>query len=150
MVDIANKFNVSLSLICSINTGKKYYQENEKYPLRALKIKIDNNLVNDIIKLLKANYTNHEIAEIFQIDDDVVYRINYGKAHKKEDEIYPIRKELSLREQRALKIKKLLKEGQLNNKQIATLLKCDPSVVSNINYGKNYYDKNIDYPIRKS
>ena len=148
--DIADKLNVSLSLICSINTGKKYYQDNEKYPLRTLKTKINNSLVDNVIKLLKANYTNHEIAEIFQIDDNIVYRINYGKAHKKEDETYPIRKELSLKEQRALKIKELLKEGQLNNKQIATLVNCDPSVVSNINYGKNYYDKNIDYPIRKS
>ena len=47
-------------------------------------------------------------------------------------------------------IKELLKENKLNNKQIATLVKCDPSVVSNINYGKAYFDSNLTYPLRKS
>ena len=47
-------------------------------------------------------------------------------------------------------IDELLKENNLNNKQIAILVKCDPSVVSNINYGKAYFDSNLTYPIRKS
>lgn len=148
LIDLANKYQVSLSLICSINTGKKYFQDNEKYPLRPLKNKISNELVQEIIILLKENYTNKEIADLFQIDNDIVYRINYGKAHKQPDEIYPIRKELSKNEERANKIKELLKENQLNNKQIAELVKCDPSVVSNINYGKNYKDDSLTYPIR--
>jgi len=31
-----------------------------------------------------------------------------------------------------------------------SFLGCDPSVVSNINYGKNYYDNTLEYPLRKS
>lgn len=150
LVQLAKKYNVSLSLICMINTGKKYKQDNENYPLRTLKTKISNNTVLDIIQLLKENYSNKEIAEIFQIDSDIVYRINYGKAHKQKNESYPIRKELSKRELRAIKIKQLLKENKLNNKQIALQVGCDPSVVSNINYGKAYRDQNLTYPIRKS
>lgn len=148
LVEIAQEYQVSLSLICSINSGKKYYQDNEIYPLRVLKTKISNDLVKEIIELLKENCTNKEIADIFQIDDDVVYRINYGKAHKQSEENYPIRKELSEKEKRANKIKKLLKENKLNNKEIAELVKCDPSVVSNINYGKSYKDDSLIYPIR--
>jgi len=51
---------------------------------------------------------------------------------------------------RANTIKSLLKENKLNNRQIANLVGCDPSVVSNINYGKNYYDNTLEYPLRKS
>lgn len=148
LINLANKYQVSLSLICSINSGKKYHQDNEKYPLRLLKTKISNNLAKEIIMLLKENYTNKEIADIFQIDDDIIYRINYGKAHKQDNEKYPIRKELSKKEKRANKIKELLKENKLNNREIAELVKCDPSVVSNINYGKNYRDNSLNYPIR--
>lgn len=148
LVGLAEKYQVSLSLICLINSGKKYHQDNEKYPLRALKTKISDNIVKEIIILLKENYTNKEIADLFQIDDNIVYRINYGKAHKQNDEIYPIRKELSKKEKRANKIKELLKENKLNNREIAELVKCDPSVVSNINYGKSYRDNSLNYPIR--
>ena len=148
LTDLAKKYQVSLSLICSINTGKKYHQEKETYPLRQLKTKISKEVVENIITLLKENYSNKEIAELFQIDDDIIYRINYGKAHKQKNEIYPIRKELSEREKRANQIKKLLKENKLNNKEIANLVGCDPSVVSNINYGKNYKDSSLIYPIR--
>lgn len=148
LVGLAEKYQVSLSLICLINSGKKYHQDNEKYPLRALKTKISDNIVKEIIILLKENYTNKEIADLFQIDDNIVYRINYGKAHKQSDEIYPIRKELSKKEKRANKIKELLRENKLNNREIAELVKCDPSVVSNINYGKNYRDNSLNYPIR--
>lgn len=148
LVGLAEKYQVSLSLICLINSGKKYHQDNEKYPLRALKTKISDNIVKEIIILLKENYTNKEIADLFQIDDNIVYRINYGKAHKQNDEIYPIRKELSKKEKRANKIKELLRENKLNNREIAELVKCDPSVVSNINYGKNYRDNSLNYPIR--
>ena len=148
LVGLAEKYQVSLSLICLINSGKKYHQDNEKYPLRALKTKISDNIVKEIIILLKENYTNKEIADLFQIDDNIVYRINYGKAHKQNDEIYPIRKELSKKEKRANKIKELLRENKLNNREIAELVKCDPSVVSNINYGKSYRDNSLNYPIR--
>lgn len=150
LTDIADKYQVSLSLICEINTGRKYKQDNQNYPIRPLKIKIDEEMVDFIIDLLKQNWSNTQIAELLKIDADVVYRINYGKAHKRKNEIYPIRKELSERELRANKIKELLKENKLSNKQIATLVKCDPSVVSNINYGKAYFDSNLTYPLRKS
>lgn len=150
LVEIANKYNVSLSLICMINTGKKYFSEKEQYPLRPLKNKISEDIVLNIIALLQNNYSNKEIAEIFEIDPDIVYRINYGKAHKQKNLTYPIRKELNKNQLRAIEIKKLLQEGKLNNKEIAQKVGCDPSVVSNINYGKSYKDDNLTYPIRKS
>lgn len=152
LTKIANEYNVSLSLICEINSGRKYYDKKLKYPLREKNQKISEDIVDDIISFLQLGWTNKEISEYFNIDEDIVYRINYGKAHKR-DIIYPIRKidnKKQEREERANAIKKLLKENKLNNKQIAEIFNCDPSVVSNINYGKNYYDKTLEYPIRQS
>lgn len=150
LTDLAKKYNVSLSLICNINSGDKYYQDNLVYPLRPLKTKINQETVCVIIELLKQNYSNTDIANLLNIDTDIVYRINYGKAHRISGEQYPIRKDKSPREKRAIEIKKLLQENKLNNKQIADLVGCDPSVVSNINYGKAYFDNKLNYPIRKS
>ena len=133
-----------------MNVGKKYYQEHRTYPLRPLKKKIDNDTVMIIIDLLKQNWTNMDIANMLNLDSDIIYRINYGRAHKLPQETYPIRKELSEKEIRANKIKEMLKENKLNNRQIADVVKCDPSVVSNINYGKAYFDSNLTYPLRKS
>lgn len=150
LTDLAKQYNVSLALICSINSGKKYHKDDKNYPLRPLKTKINDETVMLIIELLQSNWTNIDIANMLNIDTDIIYRINYGKAHKLQNQTYPIRKELSEKEIRANKIKDLLKENKLNNKQIADIVKCDPSTVSNINYGKSYFDSNLTYPIRKS
>ena len=152
LTEIANQYNVSLSLICMINSGQKYHNDNLIYPLRKQNIKISEDMVDEIISLLKNNKGNAEIARIYGINEDIVYRINKGLAHKRNID-YPIRKIINKKQElidRANTIKTLLKENKLNNKQIADLVGCDPSVVSNINYGKNYYDKTLNYPIRKS
>lgn len=152
LTDIANKYNVSLSLICMINSGKKYHNDNLIYPLRKQNIKVSEEIVDEIISLLKENKGNAEIAKIYGINEDVVYRINKGLAHKRDID-YPIRQNSSKKQElidRANIIKSLLKENKLNNRQIADLVGCDPSVVSNINYGKNYYDNTLKYPLRKS
>lgn len=152
LTEIANQYNVSLSLICMINSGQKYHNDNLTYPLRKQNIKISEDVVDEIISLLKDNKGNAEIAKIYGINEDIVYRINKGLAHKRNID-YPIRKTINKKQElidRANTIKVLLKENKLNNKQIADLVGCDPSVVSNINYGKNYYDKTLNYPIRKS
>lgn len=148
LIRISEKYGVSLSLICSINSGKKYFNNQLSYPIRPfVHSKISDKTIDLIIYFLKQNYSNKEISEILKIDDDIVYRINYGLSHIKNDLDYPIRK-INYKKERADKIKQLLKENKLNNKQIALLVKCDPSVVSNINYGKSYRDENIIYPIR--
>lgn len=150
LTDIAKSYNVSLSLICMINSGKKYKIDSETYPLRAkIHPSISEEEVELIISMLQDNKSNAEIAQALCLDADVVYRINTGKAHKRSDLSYPLRKtENDPKVIRANKIKALLQENRLNNKQIAQLVGCDPSVVSNINYGKNYKDPTLTYPLR--
>ena len=76
---------------------------------------------------------------MLNIDTDIIYRINYGKAHKLQNQTYPIRKELSEKEIRANKIKDLLKENKLNNKQIADML----FRIALLFRGRNYAKFNI-------
>lgn len=146
--EISEKYSISNALVCKINNGEKYHQDDEKYPLRKKRYFLTQEVADEIIILLKENYSNVEISKKFNISPDVVSSINCGKHFKKENESYPIRKAFSKKEERANKIKTLLKEGTLNNKQIADIVGCDPSVVSNINYGKVFKDPLINYPIR--
>lgn len=53
LTDIANEFNVSLSLICMINSGEKYHNNDLIYPLRKQNIKISEEIADEIISLLK-------------------------------------------------------------------------------------------------
>lgn len=153
---IAEKYNVSRSIIYSINSGKKYRILNdEQYPLRINNTKKTCN--EDIllaIELLKQGYSNIEISNILdnRVSPSTISSINMGKKHRQENINYPIRTKNNLtltREQKAQQIKEMLKEGKLNNKEIASIINCDPSVVSNINYGKTYFDENEIYPLRK-
>lgn len=149
--EIAEKHNISKTLISMINNGKRFFDSSKTYPLRIFKRdRVNSEEMVKIVEMLKNNCTNQEIAEYFNIDPNIIYRINYGKAYRQADITYPIRKELSTKEKRALHIKRLLIEGQLNNKQIAELVGIDPSQVSNINYGKAYKDENLNYPLRKN
>lgn len=89
---------------------------------------------------------------IIQPQAGTVSAINNGSKHRRSDIVYPIRKETNKeksKKDKAEYIKKLLEEGQLNNRQIAEKVGCNPSVVSRINSGITYKDQNRSYPIRK-
>lgn len=152
LTDLAEKHNVSLSLICSINTGVKYHKAGEKYPLRPLRRKVSTEVVESVIFLLRQGLSNLEISDKLELSDpNVVYRINYGLAHVQEGLEYPIRTSVPERVSKANEIKRLLVEqGSLTNKEISMIVGCDPSTVSNINYGKSYREEKLDYPLRKS
>ena len=101
-----------VQLICMNNSGKKYHNDNLIYPLRKQNNKISEEIVDEIISLLKENKGNAEIAKIYGINEDVVYRINKGLAHKRDID-YPIRKNSNKKQElidRANTIKSLLKE----------------------------------------
>ena len=155
-VDISKKYNIHVSIINQINTGKKYrLLDEENYPIRKNKQKILNEeTVQTIIGLLKLGYGNSEIVKMLDNNFSVstVSAINQGTKHHKTDINYPIRKETNANKSRLKKaqiIKRLLEEGKLNNREIAGQVKCDPSTVSRINSGDAYKDDNREYPIRK-
>lgn len=106
-----------------------------------------------IEKLKNTDIPQTELAKEYNVHVTTINSINYGNKYRLLDESeYPIRKEtnaLKQNKEKAEKIKILLEEGKLNNKEIANIIGCDPSVVSRINSGKTYPDSNRSYPIRK-
>lgn len=145
---IANQYNVSETLISQINRGKKYREKNETYPLfHWVSEKLSQDEVIQIIQeLAEYSVSNAEIARWHNIDEEIVGKINLGKTYKQPGISYPIRKDP--REVRANKIKQLLLTTNLTNKKIADKIGCDPSIVSNIKYGKVFFDKKLNYPLQ--
>lgn len=154
--EIAKQYKIHVGIVNQINSGKKYriLQDNE-YPIRKKTTTITTKeTVEAIIALLKQGYGNVEIANMLGngLKAGTVSAINIGDKHYQTDIVYPIRKETNSnkdKKTKAKQIKKLLEEGKLNNKQIAEIVGCDPSVVSRINSGNTYKDQNRTYPIRK-
>lgn len=154
--EIAKQYGINVGIVNQINSGKKYrFLSDIEYPIRQ---KVTNTTseetVEAIITLLKQGYGNVEIANMLGngLQAGTVSAINNGSKHRRSDIVYPIRKETNKeksKKDKAEYIKKLLEEGQLNNKQIAEKVGCDPSVVSRINSGSTYKDQNRTYPIRK-
>lgn len=144
---IANQYKVSASLISQINRGKKYQEENETYPLFhwATEKLSQEEVIKIIQELIEYDASNAEIARWHNIDEEIVGKINLGKAYKQSSISYPIRKDP--RKVRADKIKQLLLTTNLTNKQIADKIGCDPSIVSNIKYGKVFFDQKLSYPL---
>lgn len=71
---IAEQFNTNTSLICEINTGKQYHDDNLSYPLR--KNFIDNE-IKELIKydLINTKLTRQQIADKFNVSLSTVKRI---------------------------------------------------------------------------
>ena len=78
-------------------------------------------------------------------DSTNIGRINNGKIRRRENIEYPIRDKDSTYEE----IKVLLKTTNLTQREIAKLLGVARSTVTMINIGKNHFDENENYPIRK-
>lgn len=103
--------------------------------------------VEEIVRLLKqTNLSQTEIGNKFNVAQTVVSNINVGNTYYNKNIEYPIRPI----ENKSIKtIKKLLKETNLSLNEIAKKVGVCKSTVNQINQGKSFVDKNLDYPIRK-
>lgn len=87
MKDIVEKLNTSIDVVSRINTGSTWFCEFEDYPIRKNKTHLY------IIDMLKnTNYTQKEIAKMFDVARSCITMINIGENHHDKNIIYPIRK----------------------------------------------------------
>lgn len=98
MKEIAEKYNVSTSIISDINNGKirSDLHKDEDFPIRTMKgTKLTSENYNYIIKLLEnTNKSFKEISEIVgNISISCISDINRGRTYFDETKKYPIRKE---------------------------------------------------------
>jgi len=109
-------------------------------------------IVNLVISyLLDTNLSVKEIAKITGYTNTAIRRINNGELRKKDNLIYPLRKEISFisLNERAKLIIEELKNSNLTQKEIAEKYNVKRTTVTAINNGQNHKQENIDYPIRK-
>lgn len=158
LIHIAKEYNIDLSQLSEINSGKIYRIDSENYPLRKGKVcNPAHKYLDEIIKMLKdENITKREIMKKFNISYITLQCINNGKSYRKDNEEYPIRKtsfkqeirkSLSLEEVR--KIEKMIMDGEAFD-NIAILFECASGTIKNINNGRipKYINPSLNYPIR--
>ena len=96
LTEIASQYNVSLSCISNINTGKTFYDKNLKYPIRntPIRSKLNQSVVDRVILLLQTTAkTQDEIGQELHIHSYTVGEINRGNsAWCPVNLSYPIRK----------------------------------------------------------
>ena len=110
------------------------------------------NEVNEIRDLLaNTKLSISEIAKQTNYSISSIHRINSGLLWYDENIIYPIRIENTalFKKERMENIIYDLLNSHLTQKEIATKYNVSRTTVTAINRGQNFYQKDIDYPIRK-
>ena len=92
--ELSRKYNCSSAFISTLNNGQAHYDKNLIYPLRKTKAgrHFDEQAIEQIIELLKdKTITLKEIANRFNVSQNVIVRINQGESYHNDNLIYPIR-----------------------------------------------------------
>ena len=143
--ELENKYNISAAFISSINNGVYFKDNNENYPLFKY-YKEDKDYDELIDLLLNSTYSYTKIAEMLNIGQSTVKKINAGTLKHGLYPTYPIRTK-SANEQRADKIKELLLTTSLSNDKIAEMVGSSEETVRRIKLGKVFKDDKLSYPL---
>ena len=151
--EISKKFNISLSYIQRINTGKERQQEGYVYPIRVQpNVCFSDEKVAAIISdLLNTTKSTEAIAREHEVDSLSVYRINKGHSKIQKDLEYPIRRDGERISQKQLEDIILdLSNKNLKMSSIEAKYGISKSTLSRINNGKTHVRDFLVYPIRSS
>lgn len=120
----------------------------EEHPMATHKLEEVERIQN---LLLTTSLTTKEIAQSSNYSISSIRRINLGELWYNEKLAYPLRKEdtFDFREERKDNILYDLLNTKLTQKEIAKKYNISRTTVTAINRGQNYYQENIEYPIRK-
>ena len=143
--ELEQKYNISASFISSINNGVYFQNDKETYPLFKY-YKSDKDYDELIDLLLNSTYSYSKIAEMLNISQSTVKKINAGTLRHGLYPTYPIRAK-SANEQRADKIKELLLTTKLSNLQIGEMVGASEETVRRIKLGKVFKDDKLSYPL---
>lgn len=110
--------------------------------------------VSQVIDYLKySKLTEPEIGRQFtpNFNQVLINNINWGITHKRKCESYPIRKSCpyNLDNEEVEEVKWLLKNTLYPCSQIADYYHVNTSTIKHINSGRNYFNNNENYPLRK-
>lgn len=91
---ISEETGISISHLSEINTGKRHYDKDEKYPLQKMTQgrKLNQQQVDEIKELLKTTkISQQKIANKYNVSQKVISGINLGKKYRESETLYPIR-----------------------------------------------------------
>lgn len=164
--DISKIYGLNLSTISRLNNGHTYFHSSINYPIRHQQGKkgssncnsyLSEEIIQQIInELKKDSLTMKEISIKFNTSPTIIRNINIGKTYYNSQNNYPIRahhktgsKKLSDKD-----VLDIIKEIKNNpNESLASIgrrLNISSKIISSINCGTTYKQKNMNYPIRKS
>lgn len=127
--------------------------------------KFDENTIQEIYTELSSNTDIYiyEIANKYNISQEAISEINNGIRYFSADLTYPLRKPPKMVckegvEHHNAKLEKkdleeiiiLLKGNNVTFNEIGEMYNCSYTTISKLNRGLSYFDKDIDYPIRKN
>ena len=161
--DIGNKFNISGRNVSSIHEGYIYgYINVENYThgskrdiaLRGERSPNTDFITEDVIKIKEVlrdtNLDYKEIAEMFDTNSNIIGRIYRGERWEwlevdgfipkmpRDNKFKKVKKMKNISNEDAKKIKELIVEGNLKQREIAEMFDVSRTVVTNIANGKRY------------
>lgn len=162
---IAQKYEMHISSISRLNNGIHYFHSNINYPIRKEKpgvagIKSGNSKftqedINNIYNLLQfsLDLSMKQIAEQYNVYASTIQNINNGKTYYNKNLSYPLREpktgKKKLNQQQVLNIINEIKNNPKESlASIGRRLGYSSKMISSINCGTTYKQKNEKYPIR--
>lgn len=148
LIEIANKYQLSLKIISSINRGNAYFNEELSYPLRKRyndDIKAE---INDLIAydLKFTNKTYRILAKEYLVSTFYIGEINAGTRENTIIKDFPIRKKNN---EEINEIRMMLIMSDDSFRSIAKQLQVSYSKVQSINSGRYHFDNKFQYPLRE-
>ena len=148
--EISKLTRLSIGYIDHINLGESWSKTKYAYPLRDFSDKLPLKQIEKIVSLLKdTSKTIDDIVNETNIARYTVLNINKGSIYKQENLEYPIRN-VKMSKEVLNRIIYLLANTKMLYKDIAKETNTSISIVSNINNGKTWFNKDITYPIRNN
>lgn len=111
----------------------------------------DKQTLNNIIADLKSTLSIEEISNKYNINKNLLYKINRGAAYEQNID-YPIRKlqgHKNFSDEQAQEIRQLLKYTYRTYANIGKQYGVDARIIGRINRGESYREKNETYPLRE-
>lgn len=156
--DIMELTGVSIPHISEINTGKRWFDKNETYPLndQTCGRKLTKEQVLEVIEKIKKNYTFQQIGIEFNVSETTIKKINDGKTYHLDNINYPIRekrlnisKNHKLTEEELLNLIEDLQNTNIPFSQLASKYQVGTTTIYNINKGTTRKKETLQYPLRK-
>lgn len=163
--EIANKYQMNITSISRLNNGIHYFHSEIKYPIRKNKLgvtgikngnsKFTQQDLDNIYYLLqfKQNISMKQIAEQYNVYASTIQNINNGKTYYNKNLFYPLREpktgKKKLNQQQVFNIINEIKNNPKESlASIGRRLGYSSKLISSINCGTTYKQKNEKYPIR--